>query len=296
MKRLKKISEVLIVFCFLINCHAGEMKKKERFYELNIAPNQKAVLILFPCFPCGIEHTKKEAGFLKNLAKEGVTTILLNYNMKLYLTELEKEQLAKKLNLIFEQNKVVKENIFIGGFSSGGNLAVLLSNYLIKTQNSLKSKGLFVVDSPLDLERLYDGAAEDVKKNVSEEAVEEGNYLLQLFNSELGNPKDNIENYKALSPYLMSCDSKQNIEYLKNIKVRLYCEPDLEWFLKNKNRKYEELNAFQLEMTYKSLLKLGAEKTEFIITTDRGFDAEGNKKPHSWNLVERESLLKWLLN
>ncbi|MNT42574.1 hypothetical protein D3C72_1789990 [compost metagenome] len=99
-----------------------------------------------------------------------------------------------------------------------------------------------------------------------------------------------------MSPYLVSSDSKVNIEYVKDIKIRLYCEPDLEWYWTNKKRTYEELNAFHLEKTYHSLLNLGAEKVEFIKTSNRGFDGKGNKKPHSWNLIEREDLIKWILN
>jgi hypothetical protein len=295
MIQTKRFAGALFAFLFFMNGHANGLIK-EKHYELNIAPKQKAVLILFPCFPCNIENTKNEAQFLKNLKQEGITTLLLNYNMKLYLSESEKKEYSLALNSIFDRNKIVKENIFIGGFSSGGNLALLLSNYLIQTKNAIQPKGLVVVDSPLDLERLYDGAQEDVKKNVSEEAVEEGNYLIQLFNDDLGNPKTNIETYKKMSPYLVSSDSKVNIEYLKDIKIRLYCEPDLEWYWTNKKRTYEELNAFHLEKTYDSLLNLGAEKVEFIKTSNRGFDAKGNKKPHSWNLIEREDLIKWILN
>lgn len=295
MIQTKRFAGALIAFLFFMNGHANGLIK-EKLYELNIAPKQKAVLILFPCFPCNIENTKNEAQFLKNLKQEGITTLLLNYNMKLYLSESEKKEYSLALNSIFDRNKIAKENIFIGGFSSGGNLALLLSNYLIQTKNAIQPKGLVVVDSPLDLERLYDGAQEDVKKNVSEEAVEEGNYLIQLFNDDLGNPKDNIETYKKMSPYLVSSDSKVIIEYVKDIKIRLYCEPDLEWYWTNKKRTYEELNAFHLEKTYDSLLNLGAEKVEFIKTSNRGFDAKGNKKPHSWNLIEREDLIKWILN
>jgi hypothetical protein len=297
MMNIKSGNQVLLSFFFLIHLTAKEIKSsKEKLYELSIAPKQKAVLILFPCFSCNIENSKKEAKFIKNLENEGVTTLLLNYNMKLYLSESEKEEYSKNLNLIFDENKIAKENIFIGGFSSGGNLALLLSNHLVKTKDSLQPKGLFVIDSPLDLERLYDEALDDIKKNISAEAIEEANYLLLLLNSEIGNPKENIESYKTLSPYLISCDSKTNIEYLKNVKIRFYCEPDLEWYLINKNRTYEELNAFHLEKAYNSLLKSGAEKAEFIKTSNRGIDEKGNRKPHSWNLIEKESFLKWILN
>ena len=295
---IKRITTLIVFSLFLVNCNTKNEKMKvakEENYELKISNDQKAILILFPCFPCDIENTKTEAKFLRNIEKEGVTTLLLNYNQKLFLTDSEKTEYAKILNTILDKNKVQKENIFIGGFSSGGNISILLSNFLLKTKNAIQPKGMFVVDSPLDLEELYNGAKRDVKKNVNSEAVEEGKFLIELFENEIGKPSDSIEKYKLISPYLISCNSTNNIDYLKNIKTRFYCEPDLEWQMKNKSRKYEELNAYKLEKTYSSLLNLGAKKAEFIKTKNRGIRANGEKHPHSWNIVERESLLKWIL-
>jgi hypothetical protein len=166
---------------------------------------------------------------------------------------------------------------------------------LIKSKNSIQPKGTFIVDSPLDLEELYKGAKSDLKKNVDAEAVEEGKFLIELFENEIGIPTENIEKYKTISPFLISCNSINNIEHLKNIKTRFYCEPDLEWQKKNKNRTYEELNSYKLEKTYNALIKLGSKKTEFIKTENRGIRANGQKHPHSWNIVERENLIKWIL-
>ena len=296
--QIKRITVMIMLSLLLVNCKTKNDKikvVKGENYELKISNDQKAVLILFPCFPCDIENTKSEAKFLKNIEKEGVTTLLLGYNQKLFLTDTEKAEYANVLNTILDKNKVKKENIFIGGFSGGGNISVVLSNFLLKTKNAIQPKGMFVVDSPLDIEELYNGAKRDIKKNISAEAVEEGKFIVELIETKIGKPSDSIEKYKRISPYLISCNSTNNIEYLKNIKTRFYCEPDLEWQMKNKHRKYEELNAYQLDRTCNSLLKLGAKKTEFIKTKNRGFRANGEKRPHSWNIVERESLLKWIL-
>ena len=43
-----------------MNCKAKneEIKVvKDKNYELKIATEQKAILILFPCFPCDVENT-----------------------------------------------------------------------------------------------------------------------------------------------------------------------------------------------------------------------------------------------
>ncbi|WP_157676797.1 hypothetical protein [Chryseobacterium sp. T16E-39] len=264
-------------------------------FELKVASPQKAILILFPCYPCNIEHTQTEAKFLKDIEKQGISTLLLDYNQKLYLTEAEKKKYTETLNTIFNENNIKKENIFIGGFSSGGNVALLVSSYLIKTGNPIQPKGLIVVDSPIDLEELYKGAKNDVRKNKDAEAAAEGKFLVDLLEKEIGTPQNDIEKYKNYSPYLVSSNSTNHIKYLKNIKVRLYCEPDLDWQLKNKNRKYEDLNAYKLESAYHSLLNIGSHQVEFIKTENRGIRANGQKHPHSWNIVEPESLIHWML-
>lgn len=290
---------VLIILFVAANCKSNSNTTdrviKGENYELNIADEQKAVLILFPCFPCDIENTKTEAEFLKNIEKEGITTLLLNINKKLYLTEAEKIEYAQLLKSIFDINKIVKENVFIGGFSSGGNISVVLSNFLIKTRHAIQPKGIFVVDSPLDLEALYNNAKNDLNKNANAVAVEEGRFLMDLFENGIGNPNKNIEKYKTISPYLISCNSMYNIEYLKDIKIRFYCEPALEWQMENKNRKYEELNAYQLEKTYLALVQCGSRKAELIKTKNRGIRANGEKNPHSWSIVEKENLVGWIL-
>lgn len=295
MKKNRTIENLLIIIIslLLINCKSQTIEEND--YIINKAKNEKAVIILFPCFPCDKTNTKTEAKFLDKIENEGITTILLDYNQKLYLDEFEKEDLAKSLNSILNENEISKKNVFIGGFSSGGNITIILSNYLIEKDNELQPKGIFIVDSPFDLEELYKSAQNDIKLNKNIEAVEEGKFLVNLFEQNLGNPETNIEKYKDLSPYLISQNSINNIKYLKNIKVRFYTEPDLEWQSLNRNRKYEDLNAFKVEKTWEALKNLGNKKAEFIKTENLGIRANGEKHPHSWSIVEKEDLIRWIL-
>lgn len=294
----KNIFLVVLSIFSLLSCSTVGISEngivKNEHYELNKSVNQKAVLVLFPCYPCDLENTKAEAGFLKNIEKEGITTLLLNSNQKLFLTESEKEEYARSLNKIFNKNKIKKENVFIGGFSSGGNVALLLSSYLIKSHDFIQPKGLLVVNSPIDLEQLYHNAERDIMANADSDAVEEGRFLTTLFKKELGKPSENLEKYKIASPYLMSCNSVENIQYLKDIKTRFYCEPDLEWQKSNRNRKFEDLNALMLKKGYEALMNLGNKNAEYIETKNRGIRANGKKHPHSWNLVEHGELVNWM--
>jgi len=263
-------------------------------YELKIASPQKAVLVLFPCYPCDIANTKTEAKFLKDIEKQGITTLLLNYNLKLFLSDAEKTEYAKTLNTILNQHHVATNNLYIGGFSGGGNVTMLLSNYLIKSKNAIQPKGIMVIDSPIDLEALYNDSQKDVARNADTIAVAEGRYLMELFENTLGKPTDHFENYKKASPYLVSCKATNNIAYLKDIKTRFYSEPDLEWQKQQKSRTYEDLNAYKLEQASKTLRELGSTQTEYIATQNRGYRANGERHPHSWNIVEQGSLVKWM--
>ncbi len=191
---------------------------KETGYELNISSNQKALLILFPCFSCNIDHTKAEAKFLENMDKIGISTLLLDYNQKLFLTDKEKTDLEKELNQILDKHSINKNNVYIGGFSSGGNIAILLGNDLIKTKNKLQPKGVFVVDSPLDLENLYQGAQKDIQEKSNNDAVEEGHFIINMFDENLGKPVDSIQNYAYYSPYLISKNTVENLKIQKILK------------------------------------------------------------------------------
>lgn len=297
MKSIKTYLFLLSLVLF-INCSINNNKTKiivNNDYELRLAPNSKVTLILFPCYFCDIEHTKKEALFLKDLDKVGISTLIVNDNQKLFLKDGDKLNITNKLNKIFRLYNIPLNNVYMGGFSSGGNIVMLLANDLIKHNNQLQPKGIFIVDSPIDLEKLYYNAIKDIKNNKNTSAVEEGNFLINLLNTELGSPKNNLSVYKEYSPFLTSQNIQKNTEYLNHIKIRFYTEPDLNWQNENRNRTYEDLNAFVLEKASISLNESGNRNTEFIKTLNRGIKADGSKHSHSWNLVEREGLMQWLL-
>lgn len=290
---------LLIFVLFGLNVNAQKIKNRQIYgkdYELRVADQQRAVLVLFPCFGCDIEHTKKEAKFLDSLDRDFISVLLLNFNQKLFLKESEQIEYARFLNSVFESNGIEKNEVHIGGFSSGGNLALLLSNYLLETKNPIQPKGTFAIDSPVDLEKLYQDAERDLLKNSNAEAVEEAQFLIRFLDDNLGNPKHNLSKYKKYSPYLISQNFTENIKYLKDIKTLFYCEPDLD-FQENRNkRKYEDLNAYQLEKLYEALGNLGSNHSEFYMTNGRGIRANGDKNPHSWSLVEARELFFWLLH
>ena len=293
---MKKIFFVLIVVTILFSCKSSISEVNhiiDKEFEIYKVSNSKATLVLFPCFPCDIENTKNEFPIIEEANKKGVSVILMNYNFKLYLKDSELQSLSKHFNSIFENNKLSTDNVYIGGFSGGGNVTLLLSNYLIKEENSIQPKGVFIVDSPVDLLGLYKVAEKNIISNFSSESVEEANWIIANFNSEFGNPKDSIAMYEKLSPYTLETNTISNIENLKNLKIRLYTEPDFDWWLKNRKNQKDEINSYFIEQLYNDLKIKEIQKIELINTKNKGYRADGTRHPHSWAIVDKENLLNW---
>jgi hypothetical protein len=264
-------------------------------YELVKAENQKALLILFPCFPCDAENTKNEFKIIDVALKNNISVLMMNFNQHLYLKEEEKEKLANQLNSILEKENLKPDSVFIGGFSSGGNVSFLLSNYLVITKNKIQPKGVFLVDSPIDLLRLYKTSEKNIAKNVASESVEEATWIVSEFDKIFGNPSSGISTYEKNSPFTFESKSIQNISYLKDVKLRLYSEPDIIWWKENRANEYEDLNAYSIEKLAEELKKQNFKKIELIKTKNRGFRANGNRHPHSWSIVDENDLVKWIL-
>lgn len=285
---IRKIYTLLFVFLLLMSCSPNSKIKTEQ-YELQKSKHEKSVLIIFPCFMCSVENTKQEANFLKDIQNKKVTTLILNYNQKLFLEDFEKKELSDLLESIFKENNLNKHNVFYGGFSSGGNIALLLGNYQNQNKTEIIPKGIFVVDSPLDLELLYKSSQKDVESNG------ESAFLIDFFENSIGNPIQNKENYIKYSPFLVSEKTQPNLDDLKFSKIRFYSESDFEWFKTNRNKEKEELNFYHL-LEAEKCLKTKGFSVEFIKTKNRGYRANGDKHPHSWNLVEQNELLNWIFD
>ena len=295
---MKRIFFVLIVVTILFSCKSSISEVNhiiDKEFEIYKVSNSKATLVLFPCFPCDIENTKNEFPIIEEANKKGVSVILMNYNFKLYLKDSELQNLTKHFNSIFKNNKLSTDNVYIGGFSGGGNVTLLLSNYLIKEENSIQPKGVFIVDSPVDLLGLYKVAEKNIISNFSSESVQEANWIIDKFNSEFGNPKDSISLYKKLSPYTLETNTISNVENLKKLKIRLYTEPDFDWWLQNRKNQKDEINSYFIEQLYNDLKIKGFQKIELINTKNKGYRADGTRHPHSWAIVDKENLLNWVL-
>lgn len=269
---------------------------KNNDFELIKAKNQKGVLVLFPGYGHVSEDTKTEYNIIDLAEKKGFSVLYMSFNQHVFLRDDEKSALANEMVAIFETNQLPFENVYIGGFSSGGNVSLLLSDYLIKAKSKIQPKGVFIGDSPVDLLKIYQNSEKNIARNFNEETVEESKWIVGDFNTKLGNPKNGIEKYEQVSPFTQQTGNIQNLSALKNIKIRLYTEPDVAWWKDNRNNSYEEMNAYSIEKLSQVLKKQGFSSVELILTKNKGYRANGDRHPHSWSIIDKEKLLQWMLH
>ena len=193
-------------------------------------------------------------------------------------------------------NKLPTDNIFIGGFSSGGVVSLLISNYIAgMKQFYIDPKGIFIVDSPIDLVALYSTSEKNIKRNFSKVSVQESNWIIETLGNAFGNPKDGITNYENNSVFTFKSNNTSNLNKLKNTKIRLYTEPDTLWWKKHRMADYDQMNAFYIKKLSESLKEKEFWNVEYIPTTNKGYRANGERHPHSWAIVDKKNLINWML-
>jgi len=298
---------IIILALIAISCK-GQSEKNNRTekpkseiiktseFELIKVENQKGLLILFPCFPCDAENTLSEFKIEEISVKNGFSVLAMNLNQHLYLNQKEKQELAEQLTKIVLEQNLSKKNIFIGGFSSGGNVSLLISNYLLKNESQIQPKGVFIVDSPIDFLGLYKTAEKNLKLNFSELSVQESTWIKNMFDKEFGNPTNGIINYEQNSPYTFETQNIDNLKGLEKLKIRFYTEPDKKWWSENRKNDFEDLNAFYIQkLSEKLKTEFGKNNIELINTENRGYRVNGERHPHSWSIVNEKDLISWML-
>ncbi|MEM9338142.1 MAG: hypothetical protein AAGA66_05395 [Bacteroidota bacterium] len=300
---------LLIFFCYACTQReSGNKVKKERKVTYRQVPTPgyqlekpigkpNAVLILFGGYPEVAEDIKREFQILDKAKENEIAVVFSNYNKTLWFEANELNDLAKKLRKIFTDHLLPNDHVFFGGFSSGGIVALLLSDYLIKNQEiGLVPKGIFIVDTPVDLTHLYISSEKKLNGSFSEPSLLESMWLVDVLGNRFGNPHEDISEYEKHSVFILKTGRISNIENLKKTKIRMYTEPDTLWWKENSMADYEQMNAYAIKKLSEKLKGSGFSNVEYIPTKNRGYRANGQRHPHSWSIVEINDLIKWLLD
>lgn len=244
--------------------------------------------------------SKKSPYQFWELSKQaGMMTLITNTSKQfpeLFTSDSVLKILDDMVQEVVSQHKIPRNNIFIGGISSSGTRALRYAQYCAAGKSTIKIRGVFVVDSPLDLERFYNSAFQH-KKNFSGGMLWEANIMLPLFNSLFGgNPQEKLNAYRNSSVFSHSDSLGGNAPLLSNTGIVIFHEPDIDWWVNERGCSYYDINSYDLVAFAVLMKKLGNQQVDLITTTGKGFDRKGNRKPHSWTIVDENYLINWILS
>lgn len=196
---------------------------------------------------------------------------------------------------VITKYQISPHKIILGGMSAAGTGAIRYVQYCYQQPTiSVKPIGVFSVDAPLDYERLYREATHAVERQFSPDAVEEGNLVSGYLKTQLGaTPQRNQKAYQRVSPFCYSAPKGGNAHWLNHTAVRLYVEPDINWWITQRRKDYYDLNALDNAALINQLRLNGNPAAELIVTANQGVGEGGQKHPHSWSIVDQTDLLSW---
>jgi hypothetical protein len=259
-----------------------------KYYYLQPAKDIKGIVILLAGAGEKPQSVLKNTSLPRLLADRGFVTIVPELNNLLYADEYT----IAVLNAILKTQSEIfnTKNVVLGGFSSGGAIAMRYSEHVLSTETVINLKGLFVVDPPLDLERVYN-AGKHMITNCEGIIKQQGASIkAQLDRAFGGSPEQKLQQYRNNSSFSAGDANGGNARVLKNLPIRLYSEPDLEFVKRTycEGLQFEDINAFDLEGLHKFLLNAGNIHCEYITTKGRGF--------HSWNIIEPINCAEWIVS
>lgn len=205
--------------------------------------------------------------------EKGMMVLITNTSKQfpeLFTSDSTIKLLDEMIQEVVNEHNIPKDKIFIGGISSSGTRALRYAQYCAQGKSNLKIRGVFVVDSPLDLERFYNSAFNH-KQNFTDGMLWEANLIIPHFDFIFGGrPKDHPNAYKNASVFSHSDSLGGNAVLLKNTDMIIFHEPDIDWWIKERGCSYIDINSYDLAAFTVLLRKLGNDNIELVTSTRKG--------------------------
>jgi esterase/lipase len=252
-------------------------------------------IFLLPGFGETAENVLQQTDLPKKLAQNGILTIIPTFQdgiLSFGVDSLSQQTFDRILKDVTSKHKLIDQKFYVGGFSIGGSCA-----FKYAENAKIKPTAVFAIDPPLDFERFYNSAKRDIRLSKDSEANQENIYMIDRLEKETGgDPFTHLAQYYKISPYSFTDTTQTEIKKLSNLPLRIYTEPDINWWLKERRADFTSMNASECSAMINELNRLGNQNAELITTQNKGYRKPDNRRhPHSWSIVDNDELIKWLL-
>ncbi len=270
----------------------------QNFY-LALSPKSsiKGLLVILPGFGGGPSNVLQETDLPAKARMKGYLVVIPYLTvLTTYSDSISQNRLATLIPEVIKKYKVPNNNFIIGGHSIGGNGALLYAETAFRENDEkiIKPNLVFGVDPPLDMKRLWESLRFSKEINFSKTAVDEADYFIKRFETELrGTPFQQPEAYERISSYYRDAQDGGNAKFLTSIPVRLYCDPDINWYIENRRTPIEHTNLADLTACIVQLKLLGNDDAELITNIGKGYFPDGRRHPHAFSQLDSDEFLKW---
>ena len=308
---MKKIISTLLTTIILSNIYGQKIEtvyldkndSTKSCYSIIYPPKLpwKGYIFLIPGFGEYAENVLLQSDLPNQLSLNGILTIIPTFsdgNLSFGVDSLSQQSFNEILEDVTSKHKLIDTKFYVGGFSIGGSCAIKYSEIANKENYKIKPSAVFAIDPPLDFERYYNSCLRNIRLSVTSEASQEFIYMKERLEKEMnGTPKTSLLNYYKVSPYSFTDTNQTAIKNIINTPLRIYSEPDINWWLKERNSDFSAMNVLDASAMINELNRLGNTKATLITTQNKGFRKPDNRRhPHSWSIVDNNELIIWLLN
>lgn len=308
---MKRVKLLILTLLFLTNAYGQRIEKTyldrkdstSNCYT-TIYPSKlpwTGFLFLIPGLGQTADDVLIQTDLPKIASQNGILTIIPTFKtgvLSFGIDSLSQQSFKDILADVTSKHKLLDQRLFVGGFSIGGSCVIKFAELATSENYKIKPTAVFAIDPPLDFERFYYSRKRDIRLSAQAKPSEEAVYMIDKIEKEMkGSPETARANFYKISPYSFSDVNQTAIKHLLKTPIRIYTEPDVNWWIKERGGDFSGMNALDASAMINELIKLG-NKDAFLITTEKkGFRKPDNRRhPHSWSIVDNQDLIKWLLN
>lgn len=291
------------------NIYQGDGESKSLFYYTLTPKKTKAVLVLFPsAFESCESVISCNKNLIQNSFDKGIMTVVIssNFNRSLSLDNFAFEFINNTFLELITKFNAPKGKFILCGLSLGGMNAF---RYTEMSQDNFFTTGIkpiaiIGVDPPIDEMGLYKRAFDEINLYQSDSvklnngqlnALAEDKMLVAHFQEIYGgSPEESPKKYIQHSPYTRTEQDGGNAKYLIQIPTKIYCDPDINWHLKNRTRDYYHINAIDQTALINFLTIKGNKNAEFVSSIGKGYRIDGTRHPHTWSIIDVDDCIKWI--
>ncbi|MDI1322702.1 MAG: hypothetical protein PSV36_08120 [Algoriphagus sp.] len=297
-----KYSSLILILSFftLVEIAFGQTIKKDKsavysetfsYFYMEPKGNVKGILVLLPGWGESPKSIFEKTTLPHLVAEKGFVTIIPQLHQTLIADDYTIALISQLIAIQSKRYSSSNLPLILGGLSAGGGIAIGYAEHLLAGDSTKMLQGVFAIDPPLDLSRMFKSAESKLQYNCQSKLIwKEGDFIKKyLLRTMGGSPTEQPDKYVKYSAFSANNGDGGNARLLKSIPIRLYSEPDLEFVQKTycKQLQYEDINAFDLEKLSKFLTGIGNQRAEYITTKGKGF--------HSWNILDPVDCANWMV-